>query len=341
MKKIGVMGCGTVANYGHIPAILATPGFELCSIYDPNETNLQKTKDKFKIPLAFSDIEKFFQSGFDAVTILSPAPFHLQNVLDATRYKKHILCEKPIAMSESEAQQMIDITQKAGVLFCVGFNERFHASSLIIKEQIEKGAIGKVKSLRVIYIWNCHGKYQIEKDGRRIENRRRADRMLEGGPLVDCGVHKIDLARWWLDSEIVNFQGIGAWVDEYEAPDHIYLHMDHANGVHTMIEMSFSYCHTSLETDERYEIHIIGTEGVILYDRTLGRVELRSSKETWKKSVDSAKAFQTMYATFLTALETHQRNLMPSGFDGLIATRIARQATDMALQNKPQSSKTD
>lgn len=334
MKKIGVMGCGTVANYGHIPAILATPGLELVSIYDPNEINLQKAKDKFKIPNAFTDTEKFFQSGMDAVIILSPATFHHQNVKDATRFGKHILCEKPIAMNEIQAQEMIDLAQKAGVIFCVGFNERFHASSLIIKDQIEKGAIGEVKSLRIIYIWNCHGKYQLDKDGNRIENSRRAGRVLEGGPMVDCGVHKIDLARWWLNSEVVRSYGIGAWVDDYEAPDHMYLHMDHANGVHTMVEMSFSYCHTSLDTDERYEIHIIGTEGVILFDRTLGRVELRSSKETWKKTVDTAKDFPTMYASFLQALETNQSNNLPNGYDGLIATRIAREATELAIRNR-------
>src|SRR5438045_2373351 len=81
--KIGLMGCGTVAGYGHLPAIKATPGLELHSIFDPNETHLSAAKEQFHPTHAFTDATRFFDSGLDAVVITSPAPAHLQNVLDA------------------------------------------------------------------------------------------------------------------------------------------------------------------------------------------------------------------------------------------------------------------
>ena len=74
--KIGLMGCGAVAGYGHIPAILNVPGLELHALYDPCEANLMKMRERFHVPRAFTDQGEFFASGIEAVTITSPAPSH-------------------------------------------------------------------------------------------------------------------------------------------------------------------------------------------------------------------------------------------------------------------------
>ncbi len=87
--------------------------------------------------------------------------------------------------------------------------------------------------------------------------------MEEGGPLVDCSVHQIDLARWWLDSEVRWQQGLGVWLDTYEAPDHVFLHTGHECGAHAMIEVSFSYNTTSLEPRTHFLYELIGTDGGI------------------------------------------------------------------------------
>ena len=65
--------------------------------------------------------------------------------------------------------------------------------------------------------------------------------------MVDCDVHSIDLARHWLGSEVARHTALGAWVADYEAPDHMWLHLDHESGAHTMVEMSFTYGHTAKE----------------------------------------------------------------------------------------------
>ena len=65
------------------------------------------------------------------------------------------------------------------------------------------------------------------------------------------------------DLAVTRFSGHGAWVDEYQAPDHMWLHMDHANGAHTMVEMSYSYHHTSKKALSEFVYELIGTEGVI------------------------------------------------------------------------------
>jgi predicted dehydrogenase len=97
--RVGLMGCGTVAMYGHLPALAAAEGLELAAVFDPDSIRLKAAQDEFAIPHAFTDTEPFFTSGLDAIIITSPAGAHLQNVHDAARHGKHVLCEKPLALT--------------------------------------------------------------------------------------------------------------------------------------------------------------------------------------------------------------------------------------------------
>jgi len=333
--RVGLMGCGTVAMYGHLPTLASTDGLELAAVFDPNESHLKTAKDKFTIPHGFTETEPFFKSGLDAVVITSPAGAHLQNVSDAARHGLHVMCEKPLALTETDAQRMIDEMQRAKRMLFTSFVYRFSPVALEIKRLIQTGAIGRVASLRLVYNWNCHGKYEADDAGRRVIQKRREDRMLEGGPMIDCGVHQIDLARWWLGSEVVRQHAHGAWADEYEAPDHVYLHLDHANGAHTMVEMSYSFAHTAKEPASHFIYEIIGDGGVIRYDRERQTFELRNADGTRALTWDHEKNFAGTYAAFARALQTGEPGDLATGLDGLIATRIARAGTDQAIAERP------
>lgn len=156
---------------------------------------------------------------------------HLANVLQAAQHGKHVLCEKPLAMNETDITRMIETMDMAGLMLFTGFTYRFSGSSKEIHRLVRNGAIGQVRALRLTYLWNLHGKWKWDEKGERIASPLRVGRMLEGGPMVDCGIHQIDLARWWLGSEIEWQRGIGVWVEDYNAPDHVYLHMGHTCGV--------------------------------------------------------------------------------------------------------------
>jgi predicted dehydrogenase len=333
-KRIGLMGCGTVAGYGHLPALDQCPDLELYSLYDPDEDNLRRQQERFGISNAFTEVDQFFASGIDAVSITSPAPCHLQNVIDAAKHGKHVLCEKPLAMTEEESQKMIDTAARADIMLFTAFVARFNPVSKQIRTLVREGAIGEVRSLRMIYIWNCHGMYEAGPDGQKIIQARRAGRMLEGGPMVDCGVHDIDLARWWLGSEVASWTGTGAWVENYEAPDHLYLHMDHENGAHTMVEISYTYCHTAADPIHHFIYNLIGTEGVIRHEAENDLLEVRNSAGTQQLECTGVKNFDDMYAAFARALERGSSDEMPTGEDGLAATRIARTATEEAIARR-------
>jgi predicted dehydrogenase len=224
--------------------------------------------------------------------------------------------------------------KKAGAPLYVGFCYRFSPAALNIRELVVSRAAGEIRSLRLVYIWNVHGKFETAPDGKRRIQKRREDRMLEGGPMVDCGAHQIDLAHFWLDSPVVRFTGIGAWVDEYEAPDHLWLHIDHACGAHTLVEISYSYCHTAQAPRHEFTYDLIGDQGLIRYDREAKRFTLYTGAGTTELPFAEEKNFTGLYAEFAKALKSGKPGLLTTAEQALEVTRIAREATNEAIKNR-------
>lgn len=329
--RIGLIGCGAVANFGHLPAIVQTHGLQLASLYDPDAGNLEKAAADFG-GQPFSEIGAFFRSGLDAVVVTSPAPAHRQNVLDAAKHGLHVLCEKPIAMNDTEAAEMIAAMKKANRMLLVGFVYRFSPVALQFKQWIEDGVVGEIRSLRLFYVWNLHGQFEHLPDGNWIESPAYHGRMIEGGPLVDCGVHQIDLCRYWLEDEVADYSARGAWVvDGYEAPDHVGLSMQMAKGAAAFIEVSYSYGHTARFPRSEFSYHAIGTGGVLRYDRDGYVLEARTGQDTLHLAGASEKNFPGMYEAFRNSLLVGEPAGFPTAADGLIATRIARTATEQAI----------
>lgn len=332
--RIGLMGAGSVADFGHAPAIRAVEGLELAAIYDPTPGKAATFAHNHGSPLGTDDLSAFFAANLDAVTIASPAGAHLQNVVDCAEHCLPVLCEKPIAMDDAEAVKIVTHMASADLPLMIGFVYRFSPVAAQIRDWILDGKIGEVRSLRLIYDWGLHGRYAPNAAGVWGENPVWHGRMQEGGPMVDCGVHFIDLARWWLDSEVVRQSVAAAWVADYEAPDHVYAHLDHANGVHTMVEMSFSYGHTVREPAPQFSYDIIGTGGTIRYDRSTWRLELRDGDGVVVGPSASEKGFHEMYRAWGNALRTRDFSEIPTGEDGLRATHIARSLTNEAIARR-------
>lgn len=335
-KKIGLMGCGNVATYGHLPAIRDCPGLELHALYDPDAARVRDlaSPDRFNVRHACHTEEAFFASGIDAVAITSPAPAHEANVLAAAAaHGLPILCEKPLAMDAAQGQRMIDAATAAGVPLYVAFCYRFSPSALKIKELVSTGAIGEVRSLRLIYNWDCHGKYNHRDPAQGIAPHREG-RMLEGGPMVDCGTHQIDLAQWWTGSPVVKAVGHGAWADTYDAPDHVWAHLDHDNGAHTMVEISYSFGHTVKDPKSEFVYELVGTQGLILYDRNAGRFEMRTLHGTEVFEYHHEKDFAGMYQAYAEALETTEAGHLPTAAEGLRVTDLAVDVTEQAMSTR-------
>lgn len=331
--KVGIIGCGVVADYGHAPAIRSTEGLTIGGAYDPDQAVMAAFCKRHEVP-GFASLDAMLDSGIDTVAICSPPEAHGANAIAASLRRLPILCEKPIAQTEADALDMIAEVRRNETPITVGFVYRYSPVAQTIHKIIREGLIGEPRSLRLIYLWDLHGQWMADPNGKWVESPRWRGRMLEGGPMVDCGVHQIDLARWWLGKEIVHTAGAGAWVSNYEAPDHVTLHLDHEGGCHTMVEISFTYGHTARETRSVFQYEIIGTGGVLRFDREGWILEVRNGEGTTRYPGASEKDFPGMYAAFRDAFASGDFSEMPTVEDGLIATRIARTATDHLIEQR-------
>lgn len=322
----GVMGCGAVADYGHLPAIVVQPGLRLHAVFDPDPKRAEAARRKFGAAHAFSDIHAFLASGIRSVSVTSPAPTHHANVLLAADLGLHVLCEKPLAMDAEEGRAMVDAMGRAGRVLFVGFTYRFSGVARAIREQLALGAVGEPRLLRLIYNWDLHGRDLRGGDHPQPGpiNQRRELRMQEGGPMVDCGVHQIDLARWWLGSEVVACESRGTWIEErHEAPDHLVLDLRHASGVRTVVEMSYSFGHTCPKPYADFVYEVVGTDGVLRFDRERGLFRLWSSAGVTDLPIGHEKDFDGMYAAFVAVVAGVPGATHPTGEDALIATELA------------------
>ncbi|HTQ09435.1 MAG TPA: Gfo/Idh/MocA family oxidoreductase [Fimbriimonadaceae bacterium] len=330
--RLGLIGCGNVAEFGHLPAILSTPGLELTALLDPVPGRAEDYARRFG-GKAFTSSDAFFKERLDVVTVTSSAPAHLQNVLEAAKHGVHVMCEKPIAMTDREGARMVAAMKKAGKEFFVGFCYRFSPVAQQIRRWVAEGVVGEIKCVRLVYIWGLHGQYMQDPDGKWIESPYYLGRMVEGGPLVDCGVHQIDLARWWLRSDPANWSSAGAWVTGYEAPDHVWLHMYHANGATSTVEVSYSYGHTARNPRNVFTYELIGEGGVIRYDRDGYILEARHGQGVLTAPGASEKNFPGMYAALVERLNGGDVE-MPTAEDAIMATKIARRAVESAIASR-------
>jgi predicted dehydrogenase len=332
--RVGLIGCGSVADFGHAPAIRDTEGLDLVAICDPDEARLRDFQCKFGVPSVSPVIGEFLQNDLDVVVIASPPFAHLDNAVQAAKAGAHVLCEKPLADSIEASKMMVAEVAACNRMLFTGFVYRFSPVASQIRQWVRDGVVGEVRSMRLIYNWNLHGRYLQGDSGEWNESALWRGRMVEGGPLIDCGVHQIDLARWWLGSEVAHFTSAGAWVTDFEAPDHIYLHMTHASGALSTVEVSFTYGHTARESRSEFLYELIGSGGVIRYDRNGYVLEARNGQGTIVGQGASEKNFPGMYAALKIAIESGNPSGMPSGEDGIEATRIAEEATESLIAER-------
>ena len=333
MARIGLMGCGSVADFGHLPAIRSTPSLETVALFDPILGRAQSYSEKFG-GKPFTDEAAFFGEGLDAVVIASPLLTHHDNVMLCSEHGVHVLCEKPIATNEDEAADMIAVMEDAGKGFFVGMVYRFSPTALQMKHWIEEGVVGKVRHIRMIYLWNLHGQWVQDEAGKWIESPMWRGRMLEGGPLVDCGVHQIDLIRWMTGLEYKSWDGFGSWVSDYEAPDYVVAQLQLENGVTASVEVSFTYGHTAKEPRSVFTYEVIGTGGVARFDRDGYILEVRDGAGVRLGHGAGEKNFEGMYAQFAQFLVSGKTGDLASPQDALIATEIAVDCTDRAIQRR-------
>lgn len=193
--KIGIIGCGGIANAKHLPSLSKLP--ELCEITafcDLIPQRAQEAAEKYGAPGAktYADYRELLADGaIDVVHVLTPNVAHAGITIDAFAAGKHVMCEKPMAPTAADAQRMIDAARRAGKKFTIGYQNRFREDAQTLYRACRQGALGHV------YFAKAHA------------TRRKAvptwgvftNKELQGGGcLIDIGTHALDLTLWCMDN---------------------------------------------------------------------------------------------------------------------------------------------
>lgn len=248
MIKLGIIGAGRVARI-HAKAIQKIKGASLISIFDQEYTRANEFARAFG-SRSFKKIEDFWKSPVEAVIICVPTFFHKKYAVEAVQMGKHVLCEKPIASSLSEADEMIISVKKAKVKFMVGHVLRFHPAFCQIKNLLQKGELG---SIRHIHASRVSGAAHASWAGWLLEHPA-------GLGALDLSIHDLDLLQWFLGkASSVMAMGVA---NERGNFFHVDMLFTFQHGAKACIEGSFL---VPRHHPFQYKLRILGDQGCISF----------------------------------------------------------------------------
>jgi predicted dehydrogenase len=190
--KIGIIGGGGIVRGAHLtPGWLADPDAEIVAVCDIHEPTARKLADDFKIPKVFTDFRDLLKlKEIDAVDICTPNMVHTPAVIAALEAGKHVLCEKPLAVTVAEILAMRKALNQTDRILMTAQHHRYSEASVAIKAWVESGALGEV----------YHARVNATRRNMLPVNRGFIDPNLSGGgPCMDIGVHALDTALWLMN----------------------------------------------------------------------------------------------------------------------------------------------
>lgn len=204
--KIGVIGCGSIAKHRHLPEYANNKNVEIVAVCDIVAERAQETADKYNA-IAYTSYEELLANeDVEAVSVCTPNYLHAPVSIAALKAGKHVLCEKPMATSKEEAEEMIAAAKASNKKLMIAHNQRFVPSHQKARQLVASGELGKIYSFRTAF--GHGGPEGWSVDGANSWFFKKEQAFI--GAMGDLGVHKTDLLRYILGEEFVE---VGAFVE--------------------------------------------------------------------------------------------------------------------------------
>jgi 1,5-anhydro-D-fructose reductase (1,5-anhydro-D-mannitol-forming) len=218
----GIIGASSWAKNTFAPAITAAGNAELCAVLSSEQRKADALCEAAGMGKGYADLEAFLSDpGVEAVWIASPNYLHAPQAIAALNHGKHVLCEKPMAITAAECRSMIDAAEKAGRLLSVGYHMRYNPLHQELQAEWAAGKYGKPICVRA----QLYFAYK-----RPAAEWRRKKAMCGGWALGDVGTHLIDLLRWFLGDAAQVRGELSNLKFGYETEDHALVTVRFKNG---------------------------------------------------------------------------------------------------------------
>ena len=192
--KVGVVGCGGIANGKHLPALFRNKDVEIVAFCDIIEEKAIEANKKFgsETSKCYTDYKELLKdASIDTVHVCTPNKSHSFIAIDAMEAGKHVLCEKPMAKTYKEAMAMVEVSERTGMKLSIGYQNRFTGEARHLHAACEAGELGEV------YLAKAHAirRRAVPTWGVFLNEDEQG-----GGPLIDIGTHALDMTLWMMNN---------------------------------------------------------------------------------------------------------------------------------------------
>lgn len=322
--RIGVVGFGRMGR-GFVSALQHDDAWQVAAISDRSADARQlaaRTAPSAKIYESPNEI--FADKSIPVVGLFTLADARPGHIRAALKANKHIIAEKPIAAdvkTEWELVKEIEASDKLCAVNIFNRNAWYHKE---IQAFIAEGEIGKLAIIRVCHMTPGH----MPGEGHEPE----------GPPFHDCGMHYVDVARWYAASEYETWHAQGMRMWDYKDPWWVQVHGHFKNGVVFDITQGFVYGHLAREKTHNCYVDVIGTKGIARMRHNFidATIEMHGINHTVRKTgLFNDKKLDVMVDLFARSLAAGKNLGLPSARDSAIASEMAWTMLNDAIANKP------
>lgn len=321
----GLIGASTIARQFMIDAIRNQPDGEIVAVMSSSAERAKAYAQENNIPLGVASVEALLGSGVDAVYISTTNELHLEQAVAAAKAGKHVLCEKPLALSTADARCIVDACKEAGVVLGTNHHLRNAGAHRAMREAIAAGKIGKPIAARVFHAVYLPPHLQ----GWRIEKPEAG-----GGVVLDITVHDADTLRFVLNDDPVEITALTqqGGMTSSSLEDGAMCVWRFQNGVIAQSHEGF----TTPFAGSGFEVH--GTEGSliardVMTQKPIGSVILRDRNGEQELSFDREDLYTRSLRAFHAAIRGEGQP-SASGEDGLWSLAAAEAALQSAKSGK-------
>jgi predicted dehydrogenase len=243
MVNVGIAGCGSITRFRHAPEYASNSNASIAGFYNPTIKRAEEMVKLYGGKVYETYAEMLQDSSVDAISVCSSNIHHASMTVAALRAGKHVLCEKPMAISIEEASLMVEAARRSGKKLMVGHNQRFAAAHVKAKEILSSGELGGVLTFRTTF---SHKGPEFWSADKSINSWFFKKEEAFIGVLGDLGTHKIDLLRWLTEDEIIEVSAYMSTLDKrdsegkfVEVEDNVISIMKTKNGI--MGTLTFSW----------------------------------------------------------------------------------------------------
>ncbi|MDF2869618.1 MAG: MviM4 [Anaerocolumna sp.] len=192
--KVGIIGCGGIANGKHMPSLSKLKDVEMVAFCDIVEEKAIKAKEQYGVPDAkvYTDyMELLKDKDIEVVHVCTPNRSHAPISIDSLHAGKHVMCEKPMAKTAEDARKMVEAAEETGKKLTIGYQHRHKPEALYLKNVIERGDLGDIYFAKA---------FAVRRRGTPNWGVFLNEYEQGGGPLIDIGTHSLDITLYLMNN---------------------------------------------------------------------------------------------------------------------------------------------